>query len=456
MDIETRNYINDLAQQVIISYSISVPITNIDEIVHKIGGTIEEKINFDDLCDGTIIKDGNNSFRIAISPFQNEQRRSFTIAHELGHLFLHMGFRTNLKLWENQKKAIYRRFGSSAQEYQANEFAASLLMPKDVYWRILKQNAVDNRVDIATLLDAIDAIFEVTQRIFISLKNGKFFDSLEDQSVTSEEILFLKHQNTLSVKATAWIAVINDKINSSFDNVVFDYSASSHNQSIREFLGKDIDTGFRLKEYTQDRRLCISIELAYFLMKNGKQKNLKIMDYVRLKGVWNDNLYPIIWYYSPKIVRNCQLEMTGHRAKTTFEKSFRYDESDKNQIVKKYFLRIQKKLSDLNYDENGFANNMYVARTGLQKIIYDRCLQEKLDYIQSCFKKEVYMIQSDPYAHPLELHCAVVCCDVQQRKILITRRGSEHTTNPEKWEFGCAKASSTEKLEKSIVDYYRK
>ena len=308
----------------------------------------------------------------------------------------------------------------------------------------------------ATLLDAIDAIFEVTQRIFISLKNGKFFDSLEDQSVTSEEILFLKHQNTLSVKATAWIAVINDKINSSFDNVVFDYSASSHNQSIREFLGKDIDTGFRLKEYTQDRRLCISIELAYFLMKNGKQKNLKIMDYVRLKGVWNDNLYPIIWYYSPKIVRNCQLEMTGHRAKTTFEKSFRYDESDKNQIVKKYFLRIQKKLSDLNYDENGFANNMYVARTGLQKIIYDRCLQEKLDYIQSCFKKEVYMIQSDPYAHPLELHCAVVCCDVQQRKNLITRRGSEHTTNPEKWEFGCAKASSTEKLEKSIVDYYRK
>ena len=48
----------------------------------------------------------------------------------------------------------------------------------------------------ATLLDAIDAIFEVTQRIFISLKNGKFFDSLEDQSVTSEEILFLKLQIT--------------------------------------------------------------------------------------------------------------------------------------------------------------------------------------------------------------------------------------------------------------------
>lgn len=172
MDIETRNYINDLAQQVIISYSISIPITNIDEIVHKIGGTIEEKINFDDLCDGTIIKDGNNSFRIAISPFQNEQRRSFTIAHELGHLFLHMGFRTNLKLWENQKKAIYRRFGSSAQEYQANEFAASLLMPKDMYWRILKQNAVDNRVDIAK----IARYFNVSQAAAIN--RGKFLGYL--------------------------------------------------------------------------------------------------------------------------------------------------------------------------------------------------------------------------------------------------------------------------------------
>lgn len=122
------------------------------------------------------------------------------------------------------------------------------------------------------LSEAVDAVFEVTQRISISLKSGKFFDSLEDQSVQQEEINILKNQNTLSVKATAWIAVVNDKIKSPFDNIAFDYSASSHNQSISEFLGKDIDAGFRLKEHTQDRRLCISVELAYFLLKRENER----------------------------------------------------------------------------------------------------------------------------------------------------------------------------------------
>ena len=168
MDLVTRNYINDLAQQVINAYSITIPITDIDEIVRRIGGTIEEKNNFDDLCDGTIIKDGDNSFRIAISPFQNAQRRSFTIAHELGHLFLHMGFRTNLDLWRTQDQTVYRRFGSSAQEYQANEFAASLLMPREIYKSIIMKNAVDGRVDIVE----IAKYFNVSQAAAIN--RGKF------------------------------------------------------------------------------------------------------------------------------------------------------------------------------------------------------------------------------------------------------------------------------------------
>lgn len=310
------------------------------------------------------------------------------------------------------------------------------------------------------LSEAVDAVFEVTQRISISLRSGKFFDSLEDQSVQQEEINILKTQNTLSVKATAWIAVVNDKIKSPFDNIAFDYSASSHNQSISEFLGKDIDAGFRLKEHTQDRRLCISVELAYFLSKEGKEKNLEIMDYTRLKGVWNENLYPIIWYYNPDIVHNCRLEMTGQDTRITFTESFRYDETDKNPMVKKYFFRIHNQNGDkqnaFGSNEYELADSMYIAHTALQKIIADRNLQPKIEYFQKFFTNELLMVQSDPYAHPLELHCAVVCCDVQRRKVLITHRGSEHATNPGKWEFGCAKASSKEALMQSIVEHYRK
>ena len=172
MDFATRNYISDLAQQVINAYGIAIPITDIDRVVKDIGGTIEEKNNFDDLCDGTIIKEGDNSFRIAISPYQNNERRSFTIAHELGHLFLHMGFRTNVDLWRTQDRTYYRRFGSSEQEYQANEFAASLLMPREIYRKVLMDNAINNRVDIAKVAN----YFHVSQSA--ATNRGRFLGYL--------------------------------------------------------------------------------------------------------------------------------------------------------------------------------------------------------------------------------------------------------------------------------------
>ena len=91
MDNSTRRMINSLAEDVLSAYNISVPIGNIDEIVEKLGGTIQKEAFF---SDGAVEKEGNG-FKIIVSPFQDEKRERFTIAHELGHLFLHMGYRTN-------------------------------------------------------------------------------------------------------------------------------------------------------------------------------------------------------------------------------------------------------------------------------------------------------------------------------------------------------------------------
>ena len=122
MDNSTRRMINSLAEDVLSAYNISVPIGNIDEIVEKLGGTIQKEAFF---SDGAVEKEGNG-FKIIVSPFQDEKRERFTIAHELGHLFLHMGYRTNNELWEKQENNIYHRIGNSEKEYQANEFAAAL------------------------------------------------------------------------------------------------------------------------------------------------------------------------------------------------------------------------------------------------------------------------------------------------------------------------------------------
>ena len=142
MDNSTRRMINSLAEDVLSAYNISVPIGNIDEIVEKLGGTIQKEAFF---SDGAVEKEGNG-FKIIVSPFQDEKRERFTIAHELGHLFLHMGYRTNNELWEKQENNIYHRIGNSEKEYQANEFAAAFLMPATEYLAVLNKVAEGNMV----------------------------------------------------------------------------------------------------------------------------------------------------------------------------------------------------------------------------------------------------------------------------------------------------------------------
>ena len=97
--------------------------------------------------------------------------------------------------------------------------------------------------------------------------------TLEGQSIQKSEIEILMMQNPLSIKAAAWIAIVNNKLDSPYEYIKFNYSASSQNQIIIEYLGRDIDAGFRLKSYTQDRRLIVSFELAYLLMDLEKQVN---------------------------------------------------------------------------------------------------------------------------------------------------------------------------------------
>lgn len=172
MDRLTRKYISELAQRVMDVYNIEAPISNIEDIVKEMGGTIEARVDFDDLCEGTIRKSGDNSFVIAVSAFQNEQRKAFTVAHELGHLFLHMGFMIDKELWKNQEEVIYTRFGTSEQEYQANEFAAALLMPENLYKKVIDDLSKENSVNMKNVAD----YFNVS--ISAAINRGRFLGYL--------------------------------------------------------------------------------------------------------------------------------------------------------------------------------------------------------------------------------------------------------------------------------------
>lgn len=152
MDYRTREFINELAEAVIDHYQIPIPITNIDETVTIIGGSIVTTATTPSLSGGSISKRGE-SFEMSVDPFQTEERRNFTIAHELGHLFIHMGYGINDEIWNEQDERPYYRYGNTEMEYQANEFAGALLMPRQQYYEVMNRFTKGNVVDTAKIAE---------------------------------------------------------------------------------------------------------------------------------------------------------------------------------------------------------------------------------------------------------------------------------------------------------------
>ena len=148
-----RELVDELANAVRYLYRIPVPICDIDHVVETIGGKVVEDASLDGYSDGRIRKIGVNSFVISVSPFQSKERRNFVIAHELGHLFLHMGFKTNSTRWKAQNDTACYHNENLKVEYQANEFAVAFLMPQQDYELVLRQNMKQNMVDTSTIAE---------------------------------------------------------------------------------------------------------------------------------------------------------------------------------------------------------------------------------------------------------------------------------------------------------------
>jgi predicted transcriptional regulator len=74
---------------------------------------------------GKIERDWSGAYRIAVNSLHSETRRRFTIAHEIAHFVLHRDMIGDGIIDD----AMYRSSKSDAIERQANNYAASILMP---------------------------------------------------------------------------------------------------------------------------------------------------------------------------------------------------------------------------------------------------------------------------------------------------------------------------------------
>jgi Zn-dependent peptidase ImmA (M78 family) len=123
--------ISALADTVRDSLELDIPV-DLNEAVKRLGGLLCE-IRIDESQPEATVRKAGERFEISLRHNAIPARKRFSIAHELGHLFLHMGYLRDPETWQKShdyKDSIYHRFGYGIEEEEANLFAAAFLMPE--------------------------------------------------------------------------------------------------------------------------------------------------------------------------------------------------------------------------------------------------------------------------------------------------------------------------------------
>jgi Zn-dependent peptidase ImmA (M78 family) len=116
--------VSDLLEQ----FGITRPPVPVEHIPKKLGLILCPLPAEDDISGAIIRKDGRTV--IAVNPAHHSNRQRFTIAHELGHYFLHEHL---LEHVDQNFRVAWRKANAQSgvnwSEVEANRFAAELLIP---------------------------------------------------------------------------------------------------------------------------------------------------------------------------------------------------------------------------------------------------------------------------------------------------------------------------------------
>ena len=164
----SRNMIETIAQLVREKLKLSTPIDMISA-VRALGGQCVPVATTEYDAKIETVNTRDSQFIINYAENQADERIRFSIAHELGHLFLHMLQQDGCLSTDTYFRG--KQSNRSFVEWEANEFAASLLMPKDEFVTFCRdQQNEDDSID----LDCVAKYFGVTQQA--TYVRGKVLD----------------------------------------------------------------------------------------------------------------------------------------------------------------------------------------------------------------------------------------------------------------------------------------
>lgn len=148
MHISMVNKIDELVTTIQDTFHIVTPIGDMGYVVHVLGGSVWE----DDSVSGSGIEKIGNYFRIIMSKYDySSYKDRFSVAVELGHLFLHMGYKIDYDRWGSIPDGKYVRVWNSEEHALAYDFASSFLMPVGLFLYRVRKEVHDGVVDVTKL-----------------------------------------------------------------------------------------------------------------------------------------------------------------------------------------------------------------------------------------------------------------------------------------------------------------
>lgn len=149
---------------------MSAPI-NLEKICSLYKITLEEESLFDSTIGKIIVENGSVKITVNSNENQSDQRKRFTIAHELGHFFLHLN-NEQTSFIDNVKTMSRTQSYWTPVEAQANDFAARLLMPLELIIQEAEELVKIDDIEEEIFIQKLANIFKVSkQSMTYRLKN---------------------------------------------------------------------------------------------------------------------------------------------------------------------------------------------------------------------------------------------------------------------------------------------
>lgn len=138
------------AKKIINRFGITMPFVPVEKIAKELGAQVIEQESDDD--HSGMIYLSNSGVIIGVNKNHSENRKRFTIAHEIGHMVMHAhllageihidkGF--GVRFNRDKRSSL----GEDLLEIQANKFAAELLMPSIMIKKDIKDLYIDISAD---------------------------------------------------------------------------------------------------------------------------------------------------------------------------------------------------------------------------------------------------------------------------------------------------------------------